>query len=120
MFAAPTILVVLSTLHGVAVAGSDNAGKIVGEWKIDGDARMFFEFSDKGDFRAYVAFGEQTIEVTKGRYCAQARDAVLLFDLDPTLDGKRRGREKITISGDTMTIAAGKDGQALTFTRLKQ
>jgi hypothetical protein len=71
-----------------------------------------FEFTADGRF---LATGVNTIT---GKYSLGAGDNVTLSELNPPLSGKTRSREKITINGDTMTVA-GTGGKSMTFTRMK-
>ncbi|VTR96799.1 unnamed protein product [Gemmata massiliana] len=91
---------------------SNNKDKIVGKWEAAGGI-LTFEFTADGQF---IASGAMSI---KGKYSLGAGDNVTLSDLNPPLDGKSKSKEKITINGDSMTIAGSSDGKSMTFTRKK-
>jgi hypothetical protein len=95
-----------------AGCSSNNKGKIVGKWQAKG-VPLVFEFTADGKFSA-TALGST---ITQGRYSLGAGDTVNLSDLSPALEGKTRSREKITINGDTMTVAGNKSAD-MTFTRM--
>ncbi len=92
---------------------SNNEGKIVGKWAGEGGIPVF-EFTADGKFTA-TALGAT---ITSGKYSLGTSDTVNLSGLTPPMDGKARSRERITISGDKMTVA-GNGGKNLTFTRMK-
>ena len=91
---------------------SNNKGKIVGKWQATGAVPLVFEFTADGRFIASAA----GIELTKGKYSLGMGDTVNLTELSPPMEGKTKGREKITITGDTMNVAGEKP---LTFNRMK-
>lgn len=91
---------------------SNNKGKIVGKWSAPNGA--VFEFTADGQFIASNA--GPTI---RGRYSLGAGDTVNLTDLSPPLEGKTRTREKITITGDSMSVAGGRGQAPVLFTRQK-
>ena len=106
----PVVFVVCAALLS-AGCESNNKGKIVGKWSAEGGL-LVFEFTSDGRFIASGA-----VSVT-GKYSLGAGDTVNLSNLSPPLDGKTRSREKITITGDSMSVAGG-SGKSTTFTRMK-
>lgn len=126
----PLALALLAGLALIATGcSSNNKGKIEGKWKVTSgsgavegagpDAGTFFEFTADGQFRIYASAGPVQMDAAKGKYSLGSGDTVNLTDLSPAIDGKTKSREKITINGDTMTVAAGKDGKITTLTRVK-
>lgn len=123
----PVVFALLAGFVLLAAGCSDNKNKIVGRWKASSDqaepsnmpaeAGMFFEFTADSQFRAYMSAGGKTIDLAKGRYRLGAGSAVYLTDLSPAMSGKTRTKEKITITGNTMSIA-GEDGKTITLTRV--
>ena len=110
---------------------SNNEGKIVGKWKAvsSTDANnqtetlppgtdLFFEFTQDGRFLAYAMQGGTRHDVGSAKYSLGSGDWLTLTDLNPPQDGKTKSREKVGITGDTMTIQ-GEKGKTMTFTRVK-
>lgn len=112
---------------------SNNEGKIVGKWKATSlgaeagippgaDVSVIFEFTADKKFTITAnvnAFGRSESKVVaSGNYSLGSGDWVNLTDVNPPLDGKTKSREKITISGDSMTFEDDK-GKKQTLTRVK-
>lgn len=91
---------------------SNNEGKIVGKWA--GTNGVVFEFTADGQF---LVNGGQT---ARARYSLGTGDNVTLTNLSPpTKEGATRSRERISITGDTMTIASSRGEPPLVLTRVK-
>ncbi len=118
MFLAPrsAALALIAVLALVATGcSSNNKGKIVGKWASPNGP--VFEFTADGRFVVTAPGG---VQIASARYSLGAGDNVTLSDLSPaTKDGKTRSRERIAISGDSMTITGSRGDQPLVLTRMK-
>ena len=135
LFTRPMVLVLCFVALSLASCSSSNKGKIVGKWKANdipetakkglppgATIDLYFEFTADGRFIVSGELGmfgtKESKEVATGNYSLGMGNSVTIDNIKPPLDGKTKGREKISINGDTMTVDS-ENGQKLTFTRVK-
>ena len=133
--------VLLTTVALVATGcGSNNAGKIEGKWQAtslpglgekeaaafkmlgEGNVKLVMEFAG-GKMTMTVNINmlgqSKTQQVASADYSLGSGDTVNFTNLKPPAkNGATKSRDKITINGDTMTIAM-ESGENVTLTRMK-
>jgi hypothetical protein len=128
-------------LSGLALAAagcgkSNNEGKIVGKWKATAVPGMspeeqkklndlppealsaVIEFTADGRMIMSLNMLGQSQQLGTAKYTLGSGDWVNLTDLSPPQNGKTQSRDRVVISGDTMTVDTEK-GEKITLTRVK-
>jgi uncharacterized protein (TIGR03066 family) len=119
----PLTVLVCGLALGLAGCNSNNTDKIVGKWKVTSglpaeaatlNLEMFIEFTADGKFSMTMNALGTNKTLSAGNYSLGSGDTVNLTNLSPPLDGKTKSKEKITITGDTMSLATDKGSMTLT------
>ena len=129
LFSRPMLLVVCALALSLASCSSNNKGKIVGKWKAtsatDGAGgaaadmlNLVMEFTADGNAVMTMSAGGKAETLLTAKYTLGTGDWVTLTAITPAKDGKAKSKDKIKISGDTMTIEGDGKGNVMTFTRM--
>lgn len=124
------LLVVCGVALVATACSSNNKGKIEGKWKATsipdmpagvpaGAVQMVMEFTADGKMVMNMELLGTKQEVMSADYSLGSGDWVFFTNMKPTpKDGKTKSKDKITITGDNLTIDDEK-GKTMSFTRVK-